>query len=777
MRRNVYVVHLSLVTSSIKFLDPHEVQTFRTQLEKAVQGDNDFNEYTTYYENLVLKAQYKIDERITHFLGTLHPVILSNWKSPSVPSSFSEVCTSIRQSISFTQIINQAKITPKGKTSNFIPSTFSGNKPVYKGESKSSNNQKELTSVWKDGNKPGPFTFHSDKPGYEIRLAAGRCTRCSMKHSTSLCPHYPTSKSNVENYQHWKRLEEKHRKEMGQTNDRPSSNINAVDTNIPIAEEVVYEMQNTDDDSDAYLAWLNRLQTEELSVGASPFLINFTLQVASSKALQPPLVVTLADGATQQTLRKRIESSTLTIFKHDEVINFPIFHTQRYDMILGLDWLTYHNPTIDWELRNIIFDGYICKHPSSPHQVPPDDHVAHVRFIIDEGEHIGKCINTAPIQSNSIQKTSVMAAPEGQEVIPPKSWPMSEFPRIFDMKKQGHLSPHRDQWDYDVTFKDSATLPKNRPMFRLSEKHKKLVDKYIDSELASGKIRVSKSPIVANLFFVPKSDSTELRPCIDYRDLNAYTIDDKYPVPPVHDLIRDLSGGEWYSELDFRWASNNLRIKEGSEWKFAFKCHRGQYEPLVMPFGPKQCPSHMQRFVRENMQDFIKEGWLVNILDDFGIKTRGTIQHHTECIRRYLQRIDELGLYVKKSKCKFFQKEIPFVGFIVSKDGYRKQPEKLEAILRWGRPNDPKDVRKFMGYLNFCRPFAKDLSVIAQPLYDLTVKGRVFQWKPSHQQAFDAIKKILIEDVTLSFPNFEKPFYLHFDSSSLATGAVLHDAT
>ncbi|TPX44288.1 hypothetical protein SeMB42_g04376 [Synchytrium endobioticum] len=137
----------------------------------------------------------------------------------------------------------------------------------------------------------------------------------------------------------------------------------------------------------------------------------------------------------------------------------------------------------------------------------------------------------------------------------------------------------------------------------------------------------------------------------------------------------------------------------------------------------------MQRFVRENRHDFIKEGRLVSIFDDFGIKTRGTIQHHTECIRRYLQSIDELGLCVEESKCKFFQKDKPFVGFIVSKDGYRKQPEKSKTILRWAGPKDPKDVRKFMGYVNFCRPFAKDLSVIAQPLHDLTVKGRVFQWE------------------------------------------------
>jgi hypothetical protein len=116
-----------------------------------------------------------------------------------------------------------------------------------------------------------------------------------------------------------------------------------------------------------------------------------------------------------------------------------------------------------------------------------------------------------------------------------------------------------------------------------------------------------------------------MRPCVDYRGLNECTKSDNYPLPPLSELVQQLVGGDWYAKLDWRWAYNNIRIKEGSEWKFAIKCHLGSYEPLVMPFGPKQAPGHMQRFVTEHCKDLVEEGWLFNLLDDFVIKTVDTI--------------------------------------------------------------------------------------------------------------------------------------------------------
>ncbi|TPX45909.1 hypothetical protein SeLEV6574_g03568 [Synchytrium endobioticum] len=133
------------------------------------------------------------------------------------------------------------------------------------------------------------------------------------------------------------------------------------------------------------------------------------------------------------------------------------------------------------------------------------------------------------------------------------------------MGLHSELPPYRAGYDFDSQFKKDVPLPKNRlsptkalPRLRFG----------LRGELASGKIRPFTSPIAANLFFVPKQDSTtELRPFVGCR------------------------AGDYYAKLDLRKGYNIIRVKKGSEWKLAFKCRMGLFEPLVMPFGPRTAPT------------------------------------------------------------------------------------------------------------------------------------------------------------------------------------------
>ncbi|TPX38538.1 hypothetical protein SeLEV6574_g07748 [Synchytrium endobioticum] len=329
-----------------------------------------------------------------------------------------------------------------------------------------------------------------------------------------------------------------------------------------------------------------------------------------------------------------------------------------------------------------------------------------------------------------------------------KGWPEKAFTKVSDMSLHAQLPPCRNGYDFDLQFKSNTPLPKNRKLFQLPPTQLKLVEQYIRVELSAGRIRPSKSPIAANLFFVPKQDSTtELRPCVDYRDLNAATIDDRYPMASLKNLIQQLAGGDYYAKLDLRKGYNSLRVKEGCEWKLAFKCHLGLFEPLVMPFGPKTAPAWFQRFISDKCQDFIEEGWLVNMLDDFAIKTVGSLDAHKGHIQRLLTRLEDLDLFVKATKCSFFAKEIPFLGFVVNKYGYRKQPGKLEAIRNWG---EPKSAR------------GKNIHGIGELLST-----------PEAKLAFETVKEMVTTEVVLMFPDLSKVFYLHFDSSDVGTGAVL----
>ncbi|TPX29999.1 hypothetical protein SeMB42_g08014 [Synchytrium endobioticum] len=324
-----------------------------------------------------------------------------------------------------------------------------------------------------------------------------------------------------------------------------------------------------------------------------------------------------------------------------------VFSTKTVDIILGLDWLSYHNPSIEWDLRSVTFDGYACQHPIDPHLVP-------VVVNSKTGIRTDQILVNTPIQA-SIPPPGWSA--EELASLPLPTWPKDQFPDLFDQEKQDKLPSHRPGFDFDPVLKSDLPLPKHRPLFRLSPFQRKLTDEYIDQELASGKIVPSKSPIASNLFFVPKGDDPkELRPCVDYRELNNCTVDDRYPMPNITALIQQLAGGDYYAKVDWRKAYNQIRVKEGSEWKLAFQCHRGLFQPTVMPFGPKTAPSHMQRFVTWMCQDFLAEGWLINLLDDFIIKTTGTVADHITHITRYLTRLMQNHIYIKESKCQWFVK-------------------------------------------------------------------------------------------------------------------------
>jgi len=113
--------------------------------------------------------------------------------------------------------------------------------------------------------------------------------------------------------------------------------------------------------------------------------------------------------------------------------------------------------------------------------------------------------------------------------------------------------------------------------------------------------------MAAPVFFIKKKDGS-LRRVQDYRALNAKTVKNAYPLPLISDLINRLRGARYFTKLDVRWGYNNVRIKEGDEWKAAFRTNRGLFEPLVMFFGLTNSPATFQTMMNEIFQDLISEG-------------------------------------------------------------------------------------------------------------------------------------------------------------------------
>src|SRR5258705_2650278 len=121
---------------------------------------------------------------------------------------------------------------------------------------------------------------------------------------------------------------------------------------------------------------------------------------------------------------------------------------------------------------------------------------------------------------------------------------------------------------------------------------------------------------MASPFFFIKKMSGELRPVQDYRRLNELTIKNSYPLPLISDLIDKLKGARVFTKLDIRWGYNNVRIKEGNEWKAAFTTNKGLFKPLVMFFGLTNSPATFQTMINHLYKDHIAKGSVMEHMDD-----------------------------------------------------------------------------------------------------------------------------------------------------------------
>jgi len=184
----------------------------------------------------------------------------------------------------------------------------------------------------------------------------------------------------------------------------------------------------------------------------------------------------------------------------------------------------------------------------------------------------------------------------------------------------------------------------------------------VDNQLRKGYIRPSKSPQTSLVFFVGKKDGKK-RMVMDYRSLNEQTVKNNYPLPLITDLTNNMESKKVFTKIDLRWGFNNVRIKEGDEWKGAFTTYIGSFEPTVMFFGMTNSPAMFQAIMNEILRDMINEGKVAAFVDDVLVGTE-TEEGHDEIVEEVLKQLEENNLYVKPEKCVWRVRKIGFLGVI-----------------------------------------------------------------------------------------------------------------
>ena len=276
-------------------------------------------------------------------------------------------------------------------------------------------------------------------------------------------------------------------------------------------------------------------------------------------------------------------------------------------------------------------------------------------------------------------------------------------------------------------------------------------------------IQPSCSPWASPIVLVQKKDGST-RFCVDYRKLNSITRKDAYPLPHVDDTLETLHDSRWFSTLDLASGYWQVKLNVEDQQRTAFCTPSGLYEFKVMPFGLCNAPATFQRLMNLVLTGLQWSSCLV-YLDDIIILGKN-FNDHLQNIHLVFQRIRDAGLKLQPPKCKFFQKEVTYLGHIVSHSGISVDPAKVDKVRHWPTPQNPKEV-------HYYRRFIQGFAQLAKPLHRLTERNFPFTWTDECQTAFDNLRQKLTSTPILAYPNFEKPFILDTDASNTGIGAVL----
>lgn len=445
----------------------------------------------------------------------------------------------------------------------------------------------------------------------------------------------------------------------------------------------------------------------------------------------------------------------------------------KFPVILGLPWLKKHDPVIDWKNLALGFHKTLKLDMAKSLQAtvtPIQDQDSSTLQIKEFDQNISDVSSLIWITpSEHILEVSATLNTENSlpDVTLPKQY--QEYQHLFDKDKASALPEHKP-YDHEIPLAE-GTMPPYGPIYSLSELELKALKTYLDENLATGFIKPSSSPAGAPILFVKKKDGS-LRLCVDYRGLNAVTVKNRYALPLIPELIDRLSTARIFTKLDLRGAYNLIRIKEGDEWKTAFRTRYGHFEYQVMPFGLANAPASFQALMNDILRPFLDISVIV-YLDDILIYSQDT-EEHTLHVQQVLEKLSKAQLYCKLEKCLFHAEQVDFLGHRISSLGIQMDPEKTKSIQSWPTPSSIKEVQSFLGFANFYRRFIPKYTSLALPLTNLLHKDTPFAWNKAQEDAFKHLKEEFQDGKVLIHFNPLKPVTMETDASDFAISGILY---
>lgn len=279
--------------------------------------------------------------------------------------------------------------------------------------------------------------------------------------------------------------------------------------------------------------------------------------------------------------------------------------------------------------------------------------------------------------------------------------------------------------------------------------------------LEANLIEESKSPYAAPVILAfKKEDGRRSRLCIDFRGLNEILVPESQPFSRIEDTVVKARNCEWYSVFDINSAFWLIPIRKKDRYKTAFVTQAGHYQWKRLPFGLKISPAIFQRALANILRRNGLHNFCTNYIDDILVFSK-SFEDHVQHITLLLQSLRAEGFKIKLPKCELAKHSVKYLGHTLGYNTVSPHQDNLISIKQFPKPENKKNVRQFLGKVNFYNKYISNSTELLSPLHNLLRENVKFDWTEECQRTFEKIKDYLSSSPILAIFDPEKKTYIH----------------